>query len=542
MSAAETYWTVPATLGLDQGGERPPFVALCQKLNAAMSQLTELSGRRGATLVLQPILVRFMSKTFRVIGTSFSLSGDVDEDDNVRFWADVWLKLAARLAWDFQHSTETLNKYAVLTLKRQMEWTRERALYCVSPTTPRLSAALPSMRVHGLEVNGVLGHGTFGVVLEVIDCRNQAFAIKLYRNAARAKASSTLQYLMELELRLLGKTHHLPFVQSGIALPLKLNTSWLPCGALMPSAACTLSHAVFHDGFAWSLKDRAFLARQLSAGLASLHDLGFAHRDLKPDNVLLYLIEGRVAHLTISDFSAAIKCAVGESLTVFPNHIGGASVEGDRTTIDYCCPEMVGTKSNEVYATDPASMDVWSLGAVLAVVGLRGEPFILGSDPQRTLRDIALRIGPPPPEFRNLASVVMLCTESNDKLVAQFQDAITNSLGTTLAHVVLRGLLRWTSNRRLTARAAATAIAAAYALSASKEDSAAAAFHTPTRGRGQRRRRRSNESSDESGNGSDGSDGSHGSHGSRNKEDAFATRKRRCRRLWSTPPPRPVLN
>ena len=123
-----------------------------------------------------------------------------------------------------------------------------------------------------------------------------------------------------------------------------------------------------------------------------MHDLGFAHRDLKPDNVLLYLIEGRVAHLTISDFSAAIECAVGESLTVFPNHIGGASVEGDRTTIDYCCPEMVGTKSNQVYAVDPASMDVWSLGAVLAVVGLRGEPFILGSDPQRTLRDIALRL------------------------------------------------------------------------------------------------------------------------------------------------------
>ena len=262
MSAAETYWTVPVTLGLDQGGERPPFVALCQKLHAAMSQLTQLHGRRGATLVLQPILVRFVSNAFRVIGSSFSLSGDVDEDNNVRFWADVWLKLAARLAWDFQRLTETINKYAVLTLKRQMEWTRERALDCVSPTTPRLSAALSGVRVHGLEVNGVLGHGTFGVVLEVIDRRNQAFAMKLYRNAARAKASSTLQYLMKQEVRLLNKTHHLPFVQSGTALPLKLNTSfWLPCGALMPSAACTLSHAVFRNGAAWSLKDRAFLAR-----------------------------------------------------------------------------------------------------------------------------------------------------------------------------------------------------------------------------------------------------------------------------------------
>ena len=84
------------------------------------------------------------------------------------------------------------------------------------------------------------------------------------------------------------------------------------------------------------------ITKQLADGLAYLHSKGMAHRDMKPDNILI----NEDLQVKIIDFGFAMR---GDEVEV--------KVAG---TPQYMCPELIQGKS-----FNPFKADVWAFGIML---------------------------------------------------------------------------------------------------------------------------------------------------------------------------------
>ena len=111
------------------------------------------------------------------------------------------------------------------------------------------------------------------------------------------------------------------------------------------------------------------LIEGVCAGLQHMHDKGWVHKDLKPDNILM----NRSAEVRIIDFSLAVRKASALS-KVFASKKG--VIRGTRT---YIAPETIRKQPST-----PAT-DIYSLGIVLYEC-LTGKPPFSGESPQDLLR------------------------------------------------------------------------------------------------------------------------------------------------------------
>lgn len=105
------------------------------------------------------------------------------------------------------------------------------------------------------------------------------------------------------------------------------------------------------------------------AGLGHMHDKGWIHKDLKPDNILMNLS----AEVRLIDFSLAVKKATGLS-KIFAGKKG--KIRGTRT---YLAPETI--------RREPSSppTDIYSLGVTLYEIVTGKSPFT-GESPQDLLK------------------------------------------------------------------------------------------------------------------------------------------------------------
>jgi serine/threonine protein kinase len=98
---------------------------------------------------------------------------------------------------------------------------------------------------------------------------------------------------------------------------------------------------------------------QLSRGLTYLHARGIAHRDIKPNNVLVYAAEdGRSFVFRLGDFGAAKPVCVVEKNTPKLFYV------------EYRAPELLLRSTGYDYAPD-----VWALGCVFVEVVTGSSPF-----------------------------------------------------------------------------------------------------------------------------------------------------------------------
>ena len=103
--------------------------------------------------------------------------------------------------------------------------------------------------------------------------------------------------------------------------------------------------------------------RDVSGGLAYLHEKDIVHRDIKPDNVLI----GEDGTFLITDFGVSLKMR-----STLRRNSTRQMQQGEMAgTIGYMGPELFGKKPEAVKATD-----IWALGATLYEL-LSGElPFM----------------------------------------------------------------------------------------------------------------------------------------------------------------------
>ena len=119
------------------------------------------------------------------------------------------------------------------------------------------------------------------------------------------------------------------------------------------------------------------------AGMEHVHRLGYVHRDLKPDNILISLLPD----------SGQLVANIGDLGSLSVTHGVGAMTRLVCTVI-YRAPELFvqSIKASQRYGTE---VDMWSCGVVLAELLIGRRVFELTEVLSESVRAISCRLGPP---------------------------------------------------------------------------------------------------------------------------------------------------
>lgn len=119
------------------------------------------------------------------------------------------------------------------------------------------------------------------------------------------------------------------------------------------------------------------LFRDITSGVAYLHDANYVHRDLKPQNCLLHRENGKLTCL-ISDFGEVQPEAMLRNST------------GSTGTISYCAPEVLKLDHTGQYGNFTTKSDMFSLGMILYFMCFNRLPYQGANAIQEELEDIEL--------------------------------------------------------------------------------------------------------------------------------------------------------
>lgn len=135
----------------------------------------------------------------------------------------------------------------------------------------------------------------------------------------------------------------------------------------------------------------------VAQGLAHMHEKGWVHKDVKPDNILCT----RGSEVRLIDFSLAVKAA--SALTKIVTRKKSVIIQGTRT---YIAPELV--------RRNPAtpSADIYSLGITLYEILTGRPPFIMGNPDALLMAHIQTKPEPPSSYNPNI-------TPETDKFIAR---------------------------------------------------------------------------------------------------------------------------
>jgi serine/threonine-protein kinase len=239
--------------------------------------------------------------------------------------------------------------------------------------SPPPAAELP--RIHGYEVQEVLGRGGVGIVYKAWHQRlGRAVALKMLLAGPYAHAEELARFLREAEA--VAGLRHANVVQVYDMGDLDgrpyFTMEYVEGGSLAQKLASTPQSA-----------DRsAALVATLAEAIEVAHRNGIVHRDLKPANILL-TADGTPK---VTDFSLARRLEGGGGLTVTGVPLG---------TPSYMAPEQGRGKGD---AIGPAT-DVYALGAILYEL-LTGRPPFRAETAAATLQQV-LADDPVPPSRSN---------------------------------------------------------------------------------------------------------------------------------------------
>jgi len=227
----------------------------------------------------------------------------------------------------------------------------------------------------------VLGSGEYSTVYEA-KFGERRVAAKVLDASKVANNGRDLDADFRKEARILASLAH-PALLSLLTV--------LPRTLVMPIAAGTTLATVLYKAKQVLACPEA-LARQLTSGVAHLHQRNVLHRDLKPENVMVDLAHGK---LTVIDFGMALDLA--------------AEPEGPRDTFDgsplYASPEAL------LGAPLSLKQEVWALGCVIMEMFGAGRPF----KHVRNLQDLKTKLGRGSKPFAEAPMRLSVCIPCVDR-------------------------------------------------------------------------------------------------------------------------------
>lgn len=226
-----------------------------------------------------------------------------------------------------------------------------------------IKAAINDMRVCFESTVHVIGEGTFGLCVSVDndDDLESGCALKLPLNAKRKLADSTdAEFAQEVE------------VASGFCRiddtdeDIRAYRGLVPClpvhmgnvaGLLMPRGVGSLKDAIYDENNRHLLElSTTGALYDLLNGVARMHEMGYAHQDLKPENVIVFLDDS-------DKHGGRFRLKIGDFGSTRPDP-ATSMVKSWATTTAYLSLE--GILAGWQHArSDRTTDDVWALGCIL---------------------------------------------------------------------------------------------------------------------------------------------------------------------------------
>ncbi|MES1943059.1 serine/threonine protein kinase [Salinisphaera sp. PC39] len=243
-----------------------------------------------------------------------------------------------------------------------------------------------------------LGQGGFGKVYKVKGNDGREYALKTLEpldNILREVSAEELQKRFSREVRYQSAIDH-PNVLRVIDFNLDDN----PPYCVLELADCSLQDELQKDRTLGGDPGKPLF--DILAGLETLADHGYVHRDLKPQNVLRITRDGDERY-AISDFGL-MTAGNTDSTTLTGTNAGGG-------TIHYAAPELLGG-----FRRATTQADIYSFGAILHDI-FNGEPRIPYTE-----------VSAPPP----IGPIIERCTKKNAVRrfgsVAELREALYEAL------------------------------------------------------------------------------------------------------------------
>ncbi len=207
----------------------------------------------------------------------------------------------------------------------------------------------PSDKIDHFDIKRILGEGTFGVVYQVTDRQQNVFALKMLKLWEVAYEKDRKQLLQRFKREFDITEIASPYLVRGYETGLVKGNPYFTMDFCSGGSMARYNGSIMDDF------DIDTVAFEVLSGLHELHCRAYAHRDLKPNNLLV----GDEGHVRLADFGiAGHKTSMLTQNNIFVNN--AKPVFG---TWGYIAPEQSNNKI--AFKAIDAVSDIFSFGVTM---------------------------------------------------------------------------------------------------------------------------------------------------------------------------------